>query len=174
MTTTRCSECKFAVARGGGSQLFDCHRMPPECGPGFEWPIVRTDDWCGEFIKVKVKPAEPTRLDRRVWDAEETILHEWNKIGGVVHFKNWSKPRSGKLRSRMSEKGWYENALLAIPKIQNIPFMLGVNDRSWKANIDFFLRPDTVTKICEGAYAEESTNISKASELLTVDQFFSS
>ena len=31
-------------------------------------------------------------------------------------------------------------------------FLRGNNDRNWKINLDFFLRPDSVTKILEGNY----------------------
>ena len=32
------------------------------------------------------------------------------------------------------------------------PFCLGAGSRGWKADIDWFLRPDTVTRIMEGKY----------------------
>jgi len=36
--------------------------------------------------------------------------------------------------------------------IPDSPFLLGENDRGWRADIDWFLRPDSVTRILEGKY----------------------
>ena len=53
-----CCNCKFSVDAFGGQELF-CHRHAPICKgeflgqPKAAWPIVSSDDWCGEFAKSK-------------------------------------------------------------------------------------------------------------------------
>jgi len=39
-----------------------------------------------------------------------------------------------------------------IRRLDASPFCRGDNDRGWRANFDFFLRPNTVTKTLEGVY----------------------
>ena len=39
-----------------------------------------------------------------------------------------------------------------LPKIAKSSFCLGENNRNWRANLDWFLNPDTVTRIIEGQY----------------------
>jgi hypothetical protein len=41
---------------------------------------------------------------------------------------------------------------LILGRINASPFCLGQNDRGWKADVEFFLRPDTATKVLEGKY----------------------
>ncbi len=54
----RCDRCVFSGGLAGGAG--QCRRYPPRFCPGpddrgvadiieGEWPIVRKDDWCGEF-----------------------------------------------------------------------------------------------------------------------------
>ena len=37
-------------------------------------------------------------------------------------------------------------------QIPDCPFLVGDNDKGWRADLDWFLRPDSVTKILEGKY----------------------
>jgi len=56
----QCSTCDFSEPTptvAGKSQVFRCRRYAPKTGSGGEtypaavFPIVRADDWCGEWIK---------------------------------------------------------------------------------------------------------------------------
>ena len=54
-----CSECKFFDSRGKGSGSI-CRRHAPSTvryahSPYIEWPVVKDDDWCGEFKHKKYK-----------------------------------------------------------------------------------------------------------------------
>lgn len=59
--------------------------------------------------------------------------------------------RKGHLAARLKEYGldvWKE----AMERAGRSPFLCGHNDRKWKADLDFMLRPDSVAKILEGKY----------------------
>jgi len=165
--STACNQCKFADERKGNWGTYDCHRYPPE---GLtEWPIVREDDWCGEFSRIRPKPSDDHPTRHVVAVATEVILTEWNKIPGISKCRKWSKKRSVALRCRLRDHEWLNMAIEAIQKIDSIPFLKGAGSNGWKANVDWFLRPDTVVKILEDQYqdapGEEKT-------LQTTEQFF--
>lgn len=80
------------------------------------------------------------------------FLEEWNRVAklhGLPGCLSLNKARLGALNARMSEpifqKGWREALRLACEN----PWNLGENDRGWKADVDWFLRPGTVLKIME-------------------------
>ena len=45
--------------------------------------------------------------------------------------------------------------------------MIGKNDRGWKADIEFFLRPDSIAKILEGKYGTPQKQKSQAPIVIT-------
>jgi len=163
-----CSKCKHSVERNGGAGTFDCHRYPPE---GLtEWPIVRHDDWCGEFSRIRPKPSEDHPTGHVVAVATEVILAEWNKIPGISKCRKWSKKRSVALRCRLRDHEWLNMAIEAIQKIDSIPFLKGAGSNGWKANVDWLLRPDTVVKILEDQYQDAAPV--EENPLQTTEQFF--
>ena len=79
----------------------------------------------------------------------------WNAVRGVVPIREWSERRKRQLRARLRDPTWLENAIRAIAMIPDSPFLLGENDRGWRADIDWFLKPDSVTRILEGKYRKK-------------------
>ena len=51
----------------------------------------------------------------------------------------------------------FEDFESACIKANNNPFLTGQNDRGWKADFDFIIKPDNVAKIIEGRYESQST-----------------
>lgn len=59
----KCHECIYSVPRG--YQFFECRRRAPIAEKvehsvdlrGFIpiWPIVKLDDWCGDFVKREIE-----------------------------------------------------------------------------------------------------------------------
>lgn len=77
----------------------------------------------------------------------------WNRKSG-----NLAKVRgcSG-TRRKLAEARWRENPdadywLGVVNRIVRSPFCSGRNDRGWKADFDFFVRPETQHKVLEGKY----------------------
>ncbi len=88
-------------------------------------------------------------------------LHEaWHSIPELPRIRSWSHKRRQALRTRLRDPTWLSQALEALQRIRQgkCPFLVGDNPRGWRANLDWFLRPDTVTRILEGAYDAISTN----------------
>jgi predicted phage replisome organizer len=51
----------------------------------------------------------------------------------------------------------FEDFESACIKANNNPFLTGKNDRGWKADFDFIIKPDNAAKIIEGRYESQST-----------------
>jgi hypothetical protein len=79
----------------------------------------------------------------------------WNTMAaasGLPTCSGVTGKRLTSFRARLKESGWREAFPTAIAKIPACPFLRGENDRAWRANIDWLLKPDSVTRIIEGAY----------------------
>jgi hypothetical protein len=77
------------------------------------------------------------------------VVGEWNLVGATKSRKI-SKKVAGFLRARMKDPWWmthWQEALEQLPKCKGI---WGDNDRGWKCNFEWFVRPDTVQNIIEG------------------------
>ena len=98
------------------------------------------------------EPPKDQRDDARLHEIIGLITAKWNAIDGLQPIRFWSQKRKTALRARLKDKGWFECAQEALRKIPKSRFLLGHNDRKWRANIDWFLRPDSVYRILEGAY----------------------
>jgi hypothetical protein len=88
------------------------------------------------------------------------LLKIWNEA-----FETASVPtdkRRAALRSRLREPFFVENWKAAIDKARNSPWCCGHNKTSWVANIDWFLRPDTVVRLMEGNHDGFESDISEA------------
>lgn len=83
------------------------------------------------------------------------FLEAWNTASGNVKARAISGRRAKALKSRLREPGWREHWLSALAKF---PLKCFSDQDGWKPEIDWFLRPDTVTKILEGKYDWSKTN----------------
>jgi hypothetical protein len=89
----------------------------------------------------------------------DDFMSAWNEEVQFSPIRVMSEPRKSALRSRKASADWRRDWRPALAKIRGSPFLRGENDRNWKADVDWFLRPDTVTKILEGKYdGSASTN----------------
>ena len=80
---------------------------------------------------------------------------QWNEMAektGLPGVRLMSKKRISTLKQRSHEKEWRESWQEALSKIPGSPFLRGDSGRGWRGNIDWFLKPDSVNKIMEGAY----------------------
>lgn len=84
--------------------------------------------------------------------AESLVVAFWNGFDSLPTARTLSGGRLRALKSRMKEPFFRSNWQAAIRKAAESDFCKGKNDRQWKADIDWFLRPDTVAKIMEGKY----------------------
>lgn len=83
--------------------------------------------------------------------AHQVIVNEWNVVA-PVRCSRLTAARRKVLSVRLRDDWWREHWREGLARIPNAKFMHGDNDRGWKADFDFFLQPDSLTKIIEGKY----------------------
>ena len=87
----------------------------------------------------------------------EAVVSKWNamaKGSGLPVVEKITDSRRRSCRARLREDGLQAIAC-AIERIPRSPFLTG-QTKDWRADFDFLLRPDTVTKINEGKYDQSS------------------
>jgi hypothetical protein len=88
-------------------------------------------------------PGESPDDLRALWNTEkDPRLPHWRELTGK---------RRTQAAARLKERPLAEWRII-LGRINGSPFCLGVNERGWKADVEFFLRPDTATKVLEGKY----------------------
>lgn len=83
----------------------------------------------------------------------------WNELPEPFpKVRDWTDGRKKTLRLRLSSETWVHNYAAALERMKASDFCCGQSQRgSWVADVDFFLRADTVTKIMEGKYDNRSS-----------------
>jgi len=56
----------------------------------------------------------------------------------------------------MADRDWRDHINEALQRVAKSPFCRGQSERGWRADIDWMLRPDTLTKITEGKYDDHA------------------
>lgn len=89
----------------------------------------------------------------------EPDLHEavqlWNALADeldLVRAQTVNATRLKHLRARLAECGGIEGWRAALGRIRGSPFLLGQNERGWKADLDFVLQQKSFTRLMEGSY----------------------
>ncbi len=103
-------------------------------------------------IEEEPKGSSPSAPDRQSDHAD--IFSAWNAMAarsGLQPIIKLSDKRSKALKARLADHGLSE-ILRAIDQIPKSRFLLGANDRGWKADFNFLIKPDSILKILEGKY----------------------
>lgn len=82
------------------------------------------------------------------------IVDAWQLLAerqGLPGISKMTDKRKASLKARIEEHG-IETILKVVATIEDSDFLLGRNDRGWKANFDWLLQPSSMTKLIEGAY----------------------
>ena len=80
----------------------------------------------------------------------QEVLSEFDSHFGTSSRMTASRIKS--LKARLRDSWWCENWRSALDRGSGSAFLRGANDRGWIIDFEFFLRPDTATKILEGKY----------------------
>lgn len=88
-----------------------------------------------------------TEPDQQVLD----FVEKWNSTVFSKCLQITDK-RIVSIKSRLKDGFFSENWVECLDKIKTSDFCLGKNKTGWRADIDWFLRPDTCVKIMEGKY----------------------
>ena len=84
-----------------------------------------------------------------------TVLSLWNDTAsncGLARVRQMTLTRKKALRARWRDDDWRDHYADALANIPDCPFLLEGGGGTWRANFDWFIRPDSVTRILEGAY----------------------
>lgn len=107
-------------------------------------------------LPAPVVPTRAGRQDDAFPDASvQDVVDYWNAEAektGVPKCISITSARRVRIRERLANTFWRDNWRDAAQKIKDSSFLCGHNDRKWKANIDWFVRPDSVPSILEGKY----------------------
>ena len=82
-----------------------------------------------------------------------------------------SSSRKKKIIARLKDHPSEQDWIRVMKKISDSNFLTGQNDRGWKANFDWLLRPETFAKVLEGQYDNPETSEDKLKRLLTNEAF---
>lgn len=80
----------------------------------------------------------------------DDIERHWNAALSVS--QSLTDTRRNKLKTRWKDPAFRTRWHEAIDRIAHSDFCRGLNDRGWRASLDWFLKPDSFTKILEGNY----------------------
>lgn len=92
-------------------------------------------------------------------DWQEQILEAFDETFGTS--SRLTAARAKHLNARWKDRWWQENWQLALERGGESAFLRGANDRGWVIDFEFFLRPDTATKILEGKYDDRQQHSTK-------------
>jgi len=84
-----------------------------------------------------------------------SLVMDWNEMASkasLASVRGLTKKRMAALRVRWKDADWREIWQDAIKAIPDSPFLCG--STGWRITLDTFLKPDTATKIMEGAYGK--------------------
>ncbi len=125
----------------------------------------------GKGIEGNRSKEPPTPLEKKTSKQitpYQQFFFEWNRTATELGLPVMRAPIRDQikkaLRTRYKIKQWRDEWTQAIHKIKDCPFLLGENDRGWKVTADFFLKPETVQKILEGAYSGKAKSKTKPSD----------
>lgn len=86
-------------------------------------------------------------------DKTITLDKIWNEhCGDLPKVKGLSKQRQSAIKARLKENSSEEYWIDVAKAIAANPFCNGENDRGWRADFDYFVKPGTHLKASEGSY----------------------
>lgn len=86
------------------------------------------------------------------------VVIAWNSIPGVIHVREMTKARKKHLAARMNDPVWETQWASGIERVKASAFCRGSSESGWKADFDWFIKPDSLTKILEGKYDDRAGN----------------
>lgn len=134
---------RHTVTPGTQSPVTESHRTPDTVSPDPRHTVTLT-------IK---EPSTTTKVEKAPAVKPEHVIEAWNAMADQsgVHKARMTPDRRKKLSAfiRQHEVSDITEAIWAVPAS---PFLCGENDRGWKADLDFFMRPARFAKLLEGSY----------------------
>ncbi len=95
-------------------------------------------------------------------DEFQELVETWNTTWETT-IRSTDKRKTA-FAARFRDTHFRDHWRQAIERARRSPFCCGHGQRGWVADIDWFLRPDTVTRIMEGKYDGEITDTGNSAE----------
>ena len=144
-----------AAKRWNKAKNHDAGALPNEC----------PEDASTATATAIITEEEPDGSSHAQPDQRQQVIECWNvmaKAHGLSICRLTDKRRKS-LNARLKADG-FDAIQQAIERIPKSSFLLGIKPGSdWQADIEFLLRPDSVTKILEGKYDDRTTAPSRNS-----------
>ncbi len=94
--------------------------------------------------------AQESTSDSDLTPVADEIVNSWNGIPGVVKVERITAKRRASLNARMREAYFRSNWREGIARAASSAFLQG--EKGWRADFEWFLRPDSLVKLLEGKY----------------------
>lgn len=108
---------------------------------------------------------EEERKEAAPPSSPDFFLQVWNSCSAFSKIRSLTENRRRAWKARMSDQFFRENWQTAFQTMQALPFCLGQNARGWKADADWFLKPDSVARIMEGKYGSSEPEVKESPDL---------
>ena len=82
----------------------------------------------------------------------ELLSAKWNTVVGVRSCRKPTPSRRNQFKTRAASAAWVTQVDAALDKVARSTFCQGGGKQGWRADLDWFLKPETVSKIMEGKY----------------------
>lgn len=112
------------------------------------------------LTQTPVNPPEPQNDSApEVALTPDMVVEDWNEMAREVNIcpaRKLDTTRRRKLNTLIKKHG-FDEMREAFAVIRRTKWMHGENDRGWRANMKWFLRPETITSLIEGTYDDQKT-----------------
>ena len=109
-----------------------------------------------ELEKDPPKGVPPTKPNGHDEEEISQVVAFWNAIPGLANIQRITEPRKRAAQLRLQELGGMQGWKDCCNRIRGSPFLMGENDRGWRADFDWILKPANLVKVMEGKYDEPS------------------
>ena len=132
-------------------EILDQYKLIEITDDGIEFPMTDkyTRSWSADTINRQDKGDEAADKHR---EQIKAFMDAWQQTDFPQVRKLTDKRRKALLQ-RIADYG-IDDCIKAVKIASKTPFCLGQNDRGWRADFDFFMKPDSITKILEGKYGK--------------------
>lgn len=103
-------------------------------------------------------PEAPKQIE--AIEAARIVARSWNELAGrcgLAKIEKLTTTRGSQIIQRIRDAGSLDRFLEVMAKIEKSSFLLGENDRGWKADFDFLMQAKSFVRLMEGGY-ERSRN----------------
>lgn len=138
--------------------------LPYRGCPPVHPPVPQNTGGVSSSSPLGVSPSSPNPSVEPSVDTVH-VMEAWNSIKGVIGCRAMTRDRIRALKERSKDPSWVRDWEAALLKIAASSFCRGLvesgREKPWVANIDWFLRPNTLTRVMEGCFDDRAKPANK-------------